>query len=296
MKYHLTLSLTAIFWLTLAAFAQENQPENWQYLQPEMDVFSVELPAPPDSYVAEDNSLSNYRLQINGTYYFIFSENEKSNIQILTAQKFLDQYKNIAVQTNTRHFNSLIYSFSDEENFFHSILRLKSKNRILFFHTVSPTKENASVKRFFDSIELANKKSGRSEKRIQPPEKKEPGLPNNLKVENNLAGNGLGSGSGSGVPISAINKKEMTPIKILSKPRAAYSEFARFYNISGNVTLRITFLANGEIGAVNPTAKLPFGLTNNAITAARQIRFEPQTAEGNPISVTKSVQYSFIIY
>jgi TonB family protein len=85
-------------------------------------------------------------------------------------------------------------------------------------------------------------------------------------------------------------------MKIVSKPRANYTDTARQNQVQGTVTLRVTFLANGQIGSISPVSGLPYGLTEQAIAAARSIRFEPQMVNGNPVAVTKQVQYSFTIY
>lgn len=85
-------------------------------------------------------------------------------------------------------------------------------------------------------------------------------------------------------------------LSIFSKPRANYTEKARANNIQGNVILRVTFLANGEIGAIFPIKELPDGLTEQAIAAARKIKFEPAKRDGKPVTVTKPVEYSFTIY
>ncbi len=70
-------------------------------------------------------------------------------------------------------------------------------------------------------------------------------------------------------------------------PRASYTDFARSYEISGTIQLRVTFLENGEIGAIEAVKKLPFGLTVEAINSARHIRFEPELKDGKAYTVTK---------
>lgn len=116
-------------------------------------------------------------------------------------------------------------------------------------------------------------------------------------------GNGTGNGDGDGAggrrtaPPPAENRPAVTtPFKILSKPRPGYTDAARSNNIQGTVTLRITFLANGQIGGVSAVSGLPHGLTDKAIAAARSIRFEPQLVNGVPQSVTRTLQYTFTIY
>jgi TonB family protein len=110
--------------------------------------------------------------------------------------------------------------------------------------------------------------------------------------------NGDGSGSGRGgrgappPPPTGVT----TNLAILSKPRPGYTDAARTNNVQGTVRLRVTFNANGSIGSISPVSGLPNGLTEQAIAAARQIRFEPKKINGVPVSVTKVVEYSFSIY
>ena len=89
---------------------------------------------------------------------------------------------------------------------------------------------------------------------------------------------------------------ESKPLQIISKPRASYTDAARQNQTEGTVTLRVVFSADGKIGQVTPANKLPDGLTEQAIAAAREIKFEPAMKNGIPQTVTKLVQYSFFIY
>jgi TonB family protein len=120
-------------------------------------------------------------------------------------------------------------------------------------------------------------------------------------------GNGSGRGDGRGAgddPPPAIRTPTPRPtpvgptegIKILSKPRANYTDAARQNQVQGTVTLRVTFMANGSIGSISPVSGLPNGLTEQAIAAARGIRFEPAKVNGVAQTVTKQVQYSFTLY
>ena len=103
-------------------------------------------------------------------------------------------------------------------------------------------------------------------------------------------GNGNGSGDGdSGAPPPPKPTGPPTPLKILFKPRARYTDAARQQNIQGTVTLRVTFLASGQIGGVSAVRGLPAGLTEEAIAAARSIRFEPQKVGGVPQTVTRTM-------
>ena len=107
-------------------------------------------------------------------------------------------------------------------------------------------------------------------------------------------GNGDGDGTGGGPPPSVA--KVTTPLKIIFKPKATYTDQARTNNVQGSVTLKITLMANGAVGSITPVSRLPYGLTEQAIAAARQIKFEPKKVNGVPVSTTVTFQYGFNIY
>lgn len=119
-------------------------------------------------------------------------------------------------------------------------------------------------------------------------------------------GSGQGSGvgsfegavSGSGIGSGPSDKQsgQTSGVKIISKPRALYTEVARRQGIQGKVVLRVTFQADGKIGAISPLSGLEAGLTERAIAAAREIRFEPAMKNGVPYSVTKTIEYTFTNY
>lgn len=88
-----------------------------------------------------------------------------------------------------------------------------------------------------------------------------------------------------------------TPLKILFKPRAAYPiPKEGTICMQGTVTLRVEFLSSGTIGKIVPITKLPYGATENAIEAAKKMKFKPAMKAGNPITVVRLVQFGFGIY
>lgn len=110
-------------------------------------------------------------------------------------------------------------------------------------------------------------------------------------------GDGKGGGGNNNEPTVKIKPVGPTEgVKILSKPRANYTDAARQNQVQGKVVLRVTFAANGSIGSISVISGLGNGLTEQAIAAARGIRFEPAKRGGVPYSVTKPVEYSFTIY
>ncbi|MFL6468883.1 MAG: energy transducer TonB, partial [Pyrinomonadaceae bacterium] len=113
-------------------------------------------------------------------------------------------------------------------------------------------------------------------------------------------GNGNGDGDGDGVPGSGEPPPKVaavtTPLQIISKPKATYTDAARTNNVQGSVRLKITLLASGAVGSITPVTRLPHGLTEQAIAAARQIRFKPKMINGVAQSVVVTFDYGFNIY
>jgi TonB family protein len=106
-------------------------------------------------------------------------------------------------------------------------------------------------------------------------------------------GNYVGNSEKKTTKVSTIKDQG---VKIVSKPRAIYTDEARTNQIQGKVVLRVTFSVNQQIGAISIVSGLPDGLTEQAIAAARNIKFEPAKQNGKPISVTKLIEYTFTIY
>ncbi len=109
-------------------------------------------------------------------------------------------------------------------------------------------------------------------------------------------GDGRGTGGPGGPPPPAAPVGPTTALKIVAKPRPGYTEDARKNGTQGTVVLRVTFLANGQIGPISTVRGLPNGLTEQAIAAARRISFEPPKRNGIPSAITRTIEYSFTMY
>ena len=84
--------------------------------------------------------------------------------------------------------------------------------------------------------------------------------------------------------------------RLLAKPEPQYTEEARKNQVSGTVMLRAIFSSSGEVVQIRALNTLPFGLTERAIAAARQIRFVPAMKNGRPVSVYMQLEYNFNLY
>ena len=113
---------------------------------------------------------------------------------------------------------------------------------------------------------------------------------------------GSGSGTGSGKTITPVIdpstdvRPGTNPLRIIAKPQARYTDDARANNVQGSVRLKVTLLANGTVGSITVVNGLPDGLTEQAIAAARQLKFQAATIDGVPVPKTITIDYSFTIY
>jgi len=84
--------------------------------------------------------------------------------------------------------------------------------------------------------------------------------------------------------------------RVLFKPEPTYTEDARRNQIVGTVMLRVVFASNGDVVQIHAVRTLPYGLTERAIAAARQIKFVPAVRGGHPVSVFMQLEYNFNLY
>jgi TonB family protein len=118
----------------------------------------------------------------------------------------------------------------------------------------------------------------------------------------NTGGNGrqigcCGSGGGSdrdGRPFTGREVEQRA--RLIAKPEPQYTEEARRNQITGTVMLRVVFSSAGEVVQIRAVNTLPFGLTERAIAAARQIKFIPAMKGGRPVSVYMQLEYNFNLY
>jgi TonB family protein len=114
-----------------------------------------------------------------------------------------------------------------------------------------------------------------------------------------IGGRGSSGGSGNN-PVDrdrVFGVKEVEQrARLLSKPEPHYTEEARRNQVTGTVVLRVVFSSLGEVVDIRAVQSLPFGLTEKAIVAARQIRFVPATRGGHPVSVYMQLEYNFNLY
>lgn len=88
---------------------------------------------------------------------------------------------------------------------------------------------------------------------------------------------------------SEVNKKA----KLVYMPAAVYTAEAREAKVRDEVRLRLVLAGDGTIRNMFPIKSAGHALTESAVIAAQQIRFEPAIKDGRPVSQFVTLVYEF---
>lgn len=295
---------------TLSGFSLgQKTDENWQRFSPQQDEFAVDTPVDlKQSGDNEKKSSRKYSGSINGAFLYVFSDPVKSKHYSSSIKRFLSDWGQATNSIDLDKQGSSSLSFKDPYGFRQHVVFVRTKTRIYVAQTVSANNSNEVASRFVRSFGLGEKRFVHSLEEDAVAVK--PTISDN-SLTKTVTGGGSGQGSGSGLgsgngpgPGSGISSGprpqptggQNSPLRILSKPKARYTDLARFYEISGPVIARVTFLASGEIGSISTIKTLPFGLTEQAVKAAKGIRFEPPYRDGMPMTTVRLVELNFTLY
>src|ERR1035437_7102842 len=116
----------------------------------------------------------------------------------------------------------------------------------------------------------------------------------------NLAGT-TGKVASAGIPgmSTAVVTPKMTGIvastnlEVISKPPVQYTAEAKQLKVQGDVVLRVTFTAAGQVVVQRVVHSLGHGLDEEARRVAQQIRFRPATRNGQAVDMTTNITISF---
>lgn len=125
-----------------------------------------------------------------------------------------------------------------------------------------------------------------------------PGRGGNMGGGDYHEGGGGPGGGGGGTDYNKIfsGKDVTSKARILSKPEPQYTEDARKNQVTGTVVLRAVFSSSGQVTQIRAVSGLPYGLTERAIAAARNIKFTPATKDGHNVSMWFQLEYNFNLY
>ena len=84
-----------------------------------------------------------------------------------------------------------------------------------------------------------------------------------------------------------------TALEVILKPPVQYTAEARQLKVQGDVVLRVTFLASGQVVIHGVVRGLGHGLDEEARRVAQQIRFRPATLNGRAVDTTTTITITF---
>ena len=84
-----------------------------------------------------------------------------------------------------------------------------------------------------------------------------------------------------------------TNLEVISKPPVQYTNEARAQRVQGDVVLRVTFTAAGQVQVQGVVHGLGHGLDEEARRVAQQIRFHPATRNGQAVDTTTNITITF---
>jgi TonB family protein len=90
-----------------------------------------------------------------------------------------------------------------------------------------------------------------------------------------------------------VAEPDATNLEVISKPPVEYTSEARQLKVQGDVVVRVTFLATGQVVVQGIVHGLGHGLDEEARRVAQQIRFRPATRDGRPVDLTTTITITF---
>ena len=105
------------------------------------------------------------------------------------------------------------------------------------------------------------------------------------------------SGYQAGAPAQVLSGKDVTKkAVVIAKPEPTYTEEARQGQVTGTVVIRCIFSSAGSVGSIKVVSGLEHGLSEQAVFAAKQIKFMPAVKDGQFVSMWIQLEYNFNLY
>ena len=96
--------------------------------------------------------------------------------------------------------------------------------------------------------------------------------------------------------VTVFTPKEVeVKAQVTARPEPNYTREARRVGVQGLVVLKLLGLPDGKIDRVRVVRAVPYGLTENAILAACEVKFTPSIKCRQPVAKRITVQYGFLL-
>jgi hypothetical protein len=308
MKTTLAVALFLVI-CKLSAFGQTaHSPLKLKTFSLPDEEFSVEVPEGFTYFKLHNtkNSLDS-RGEFQGSLnrFYLFVDQAKKAEQFKQVVSFARSYKQTLTRVDFFGHKADKVEFVDNDGYYHRILIVETRARTFSLQVVSTGKDEATALRFINSFKIITEpdvdKGSSGADIFQVSRSTNTSETQVEEIENNYVDWRSPISKRPSSPSASQNSqiptvKNETGFAVLSKASPKYNEFARFYNIQGHLLLRVTFGKDGIIGSISPVKKLPFGLVESSIRAARKIKFKAPIRDGEPFTIVKLVDYGFSFY
>lgn len=307
MKYFLTL---VILILTLAGIghAQQTSPaQETKWTRIETDKKELSVAFPPNFFVDAEKRERNKRYSIVGWQNGVKMELHvyKENNSKERLQRVGSFPGNESVSFTINGLKGKKNNFSEYKNRFAENIYLAADDYFYHISVTAREERQEEVKRFLYSIQvngkamyLNDKKQNASEEIISiaelktSPEVAEAFNRKFEKIERKISRE-LGQS-----PDQSVNTGKYTrPPIVLEKPFPHIPNLSeRPSDGSFEVTLKVNFLANGQIGDITAYSGGNTAFTNAAIESARKIRFVPAQIDGKNVDAVDWLNYTMHVF
>lgn len=271
------LLLSLLFMMVSSAVGQEpgmGPGVEWQRYTVKDEEFSVTLPLFPMMRTSQGTRKSDGKARVerylktsfDGISYYIEAFENPEPKQSL--EQFVDELRLTGLydpatkrQFTINGFNGIEYS-SGKKSFRAMVQLVATEKHLYRFIALGAGAERSGPKEFFSSIKLGKE-------------------PDGVEVSDYT---GEWIYTGREVDVKA---------RLLTKPEPSYTAEARKNEISGTVVLKVIFAKTGQVTNIRTVSGLPYGLTDQAIKAAKKIKFTPAMKNGQPVSMWMQLEYNF---
>src|SRR5262249_34564357 len=119
--------VSLVFCMAAEAQLPTQSEPTWTSLQPEGEIFSVELPSTISTDRSQDKSLSKFWTSINGDYFMIFSEKLEKLQDVRIALEYIRSHQKQGEKESIGLVHAERYDFEDEDSFYHTAISFTFK-------------------------------------------------------------------------------------------------------------------------------------------------------------------------
>jgi TonB family protein len=281
-------------------FSETQDAPEWQRYTVKGEEFSVLLPEMPAMTTATRVTIGldpNRQERILGAYadgvvYAIYAFGNRNVKESLDS--FVTEVAGSYLPSGTMHFRRdlTVSGFRGRQYSFNSgdipgvIQFYRTARHLYVFEVIGASESDRMVEKFFSSLVLDESLPG-EEVKDGPgaaPSAKSASASAQPATKTNATEDSIKSFSGKDVTRKAV---------VVTKPEPSYTGLAEKNHVSGTVVLKVVLSSSGRVTNIRAVGRLPDGLTENAIEAARQIRFVPAVKDGRFVSMRMELQYNF---